>query len=288
MSDYDDFAEAIMRHAKSGEKRERSGQGPRPERHEIINAVNSDSYEAVEELLERGMNPNERIGYGNTALMLAVRYKPESVRALLKGGADPNLTNTSGETALMMAVQSGAEEIVDLLLDAGANTNVHDLFGNTPLTRAMEGGPRLAPIVRLLLRAGANPNNHAANRPPPLLRAVSNNQEYIMPLLNAGADVDVVDAQQQTPLMQLLWRRFDLEPVLKMIKMSKNINAKDGIGKSALVIAATNSYVVEDADKIMAVLQALMRAGADASHLLEFKESLNKAAKDYFLRGGYR
>jgi len=285
MSGYEDEAYAFMRAIQDMSKR------PRPEapsRGEMIEVINSDSFEAVEKLLERGMNPNDRLGSGITALMIAVRDKPESVRALLKGGANPNLTNTRGETALMMAIQSGGEEIVDLLLDAGANTNVHDQFGNTPLTRAMEGGPRLVPIVRLLLRAGANPNNHAVNQLPPLLRAVSNNPEFIVPLLNAGADVDVVDAQQQTPLMQLLRYRIDLEPVLKMIKMSKNIDAKNGVGKSALVIAATNRNAV-DADKIMPVLQALMMdAKADPTVLMDYKEQLNKAAKDYFMKGGYR
>lgn len=266
-----------------GVKRE---QTPRPERGEIIDAINSDSYSDVEELLERGMNPNERIGSGNTALMLAVRAGPESMRALLKGGANPNLTNTRGETALMMAVQMGTEETIDLLLDAGANVNVHDQFGNTPLTRAMERG-HSASVIQKLLRAGANPDNHPPNKSPPLLRSVLNNPEYIMPLLNAGADVDIMDETQTTPLMYLLRGNFDLDVALKMISMSKNINAKNPSGDSALVFAATNR-IVENADKIKPVLQALMMgAKADATVLMNYKDRFNKAAKDYFLKSGY-
>ena len=78
----------------------------------------------IEALLKKGANPNLRDSKtGETLLMLAATYsKPEVVQALIEGGADLNARNKSGRTALSLADNNNLwkEEVVALLKRRGA------------------------------------------------------------------------------------------------------------------------------------------------------------------------
>lgn len=75
------------------------------------------------------------------------------VRALLEEGADPNEPSALWTPLGVAADDAGSNDIVVLLLDAGADPNLSDPSGLRPLTRAMRFN---APDnVRTLLAAGA-------------------------------------------------------------------------------------------------------------------------------------
>lgn len=80
----------------------------------------------------------------------------EEIQNLLSGGADIHERNETGSTPLHLAVFSGSEEIVRMLLDAGANPNAQDLKGVTPLNTARSFNG-LEEISKILLGAGADP-----------------------------------------------------------------------------------------------------------------------------------
>lgn len=62
---------------------------------------------------------------GNTAIAYACKgMKPNIVRMLLNRGADPNIVNNLGMSPLMIASSGGYEDIVDMLLAHGANTEI--------------------------------------------------------------------------------------------------------------------------------------------------------------------
>jgi len=69
---------------------------------------------------------------------------------LLKHGADVNVVDAkNGNTALMLAANRGLIGIVELLLAAGANTNIRAKDGWTALTAAeMIGDTEIADIIR--------------------------------------------------------------------------------------------------------------------------------------------
>lgn len=107
-------------------------------------------------LIENGADVNQIIlETGETPLHAALCTSDRTVydlvlRVLLRRGADPNRatkpgvetgafmrdSRTKGETALHRAAAFGTDETIDLLLQAGANVDVKDMNGDSPLTWA--------------------------------------------------------------------------------------------------------------------------------------------------------
>jgi len=109
--------------------------------------------------LSHGANLKDTNRYGGTALIPAAeKGHPENVRLLLEAGVDPNHVNRLGWTALLEAViltDGGPvyQEIVADLIKGGADVNLADGEGVTPLAHARSRG--YAEIAKLLEAAGA-------------------------------------------------------------------------------------------------------------------------------------
>jgi uncharacterized protein len=81
---------------------------------------------------------------GLTPLLYAARGGCQGcVESLLKGGADIDLPNPDGMTPLMMAIDNSHYNVARYLLDHGANPHTWDWWGRTPLYVVvnMRGGP---------------------------------------------------------------------------------------------------------------------------------------------------
>lgn len=74
-------------------------------------------------------------------LALAIQSSDSNqVRKLLAAGADVNVVNKYGWTPLMIASQYGNTSIIKILLEAGADINVRTPMGVTPLSIATQNG----------------------------------------------------------------------------------------------------------------------------------------------------
>lgn len=121
-------------------------------------------------LLAAGAPPDARApGCGRTALHVAVgaaRWRPDAAAAtalaLLRGGADVDARCAAGKTPLIEAVSTGCEELVDMLLAAGADVSAtapgrdergERLFDYSALYLALYTNRQR--IVEMLLSAGA-------------------------------------------------------------------------------------------------------------------------------------
>ena len=120
----------------------------------------------------------------------AERGEEEAVLAYLEGGGRADATyergGVSGLTLLMRAAQEGHERVVELLLQHGAEINLHSSNGLTALmTAANQGDERL---VELLIRRGAeiNPQNNKGGTA--LMAAARNGHERVVELLLRRAD----------------------------------------------------------------------------------------------------
>lgn len=94
---------------------------------------------------------------GETALhIVAKRGDTLYTRFLLQKGANPNLRDAKGNTPLLLAVTAGQESVVLLLIAGKANVNLGNAAGETPLIRAVQY--RQFGMIRDLLAAGADPD----------------------------------------------------------------------------------------------------------------------------------
>jgi len=111
----------------------------------------------VESLLKKGADPNERAPSGHAPLHEAMKADPEISRLLLKYGADPNIRiqNASSNrwTPIFFAAYYGRDDLIEILLNAGAKADVTDAFGRTPLYYAKQKNKPKA--AALLNRAGS-------------------------------------------------------------------------------------------------------------------------------------
>ena len=113
----------------------------------------------------------------------------EIVNLLLQAGADVNAKSEDGTTVLMLAAYSKEPDVVNILLEAGADVNARDADGKTALhSAAAKGDPR---IIRTLLQSGADVNAKVAGGfnvgMTPLIFARTPVAAKV--LLDAGADI---------------------------------------------------------------------------------------------------
>ena len=204
----------------------------------LSQAVWDNDLSAVKTALEAGRRDD-------LAFDLAVsRNQVEMVEAFLKHGADPNFSTTPDSTPLGVAAFSGSNEIVDLLLKAGADLQAVDSGGQTVLSTACMS-PGNNKTVALLLAAGANPKKADNSGATPLhFCAMFGDAEILNTLLDAGVDVNAVDDSGLTPLMYSTAEGDDdIDKLKLLIKAGADLDARDERGRSALDMSKENSGV---------------------------------------------
>lgn len=116
-------------------------------------------------LVKYGADPNYATKTGRTVLMNAAanNSNPKVIEKLIELGADVN-ANTYNSTALIYAInrklypnskfdKKAKHELITVLLDAGADVNMADTFGDTPLKHAKKNSDK--DIAKLLISYGA-------------------------------------------------------------------------------------------------------------------------------------
>lgn len=99
------------------------------------------------------------IATGDTALhIVADRDDTSWIKFLLQNGANPNIANKNGVTPIMIAAAKGNLDGVDALLNRGARIDDQDGLGETPLISAIHR--RDVEMVKLLLAKGADPERN--------------------------------------------------------------------------------------------------------------------------------
>jgi ankyrin repeat protein len=226
----------------------------------LIWAAAEDHPEAIKALVARGADvngrsnpltfPREEYGDGKSArltvlpkgnwvpLMYAARQNATgALKALAESGANLNATDPDNMTALNLAIINAHYDAAALLLDLGADPNIGDVTGMTPLYAAVDmstfadtpGRPtpkasgRLdaVGIVKALLEHRANPN---AVLSAPILVRVHDRGDGT---LGAGA----------TPLMRAA-KKGDVETMRLLLTHGADPKSRTKVGTEALMFAS--------------------------------------------------
>lgn len=277
----------------------------------LLLAVKRGDAERVNQLLRQRIGANTVDARGVPAVAWATfAGGPDVIKLLLNAGARVQ-DKSGGRLALLIYLAEGAiragirAEVVDQLIEAGADVNASSSYLGTVLTKAILYVPHSLSLKTLgaLIKAGANVNTPGNGGLTPLMLAASNNQRELLDLLlNAGAksSIHAKDLAGQSALhhaaggyrdsslaivniliangaivteansagetpLMLAAKWTSLETIQTLLKAGAAINAKDNQGQTALIYAS-RAYYEPNRDSAPAV-RLLLANGARVNDL---------------------
>lgn len=158
----------------------------------LLLATADNRIEIAHALIAAGANVNQKNLIQDSPYLLAgASGRNEILQLTLAHGADLKSTNRYGGTALIPACERGHVDTVRLLIQAGVDPDHVNRLGWTCLMEAIvlsDGGPAHQQVVAQLIAAGADLNLPDKNGLSPLQQAQQRGQTAIAKLLrDAGA-----------------------------------------------------------------------------------------------------
>lgn len=167
----------------------------------LVESVIRSNHSSVLLLLKRGADPDAKAEGGMSALMFAAEIGDTMlVKLLVLNGADLELTQVEGTTPLLVAVLNQHFRVAQYLLEKGANPNHQDDYkGNGLLYAAAMNDYQMAD---LLLYYDASDTIRDSDGNTALMTAVFfGNTETVDVLLQNSLGPDGTDKNKNTPLM---------------------------------------------------------------------------------------
>lgn len=157
--------------------------------HELGIAIENRDYGAMREYLSgwNRVNPNSRYNLGTLLFPLYQAVMQDdltAVQILVNAGANVNQQQANGEFALAIAANRGDAQIVEYLLQNGANPNLR-----TGSMVALSFAST-AEVVNILLRYGADPNMPDSDGDAPIVEQVcSGRWDVVEALIKGGTNL---------------------------------------------------------------------------------------------------
>lgn len=216
---------------------------------------------------------NETNRDGMTALHLAVKNrKINLVNALLQLGADPNIANAKGNTPLVTALDDRQNDMAKVLIQHGADPTVKDMQGMTALMWVAYYGYK--DILMQMIDKVPSLNSRDKKGYTALMMACeAGHKEIVSELIQHGANMNIRDNSGATALH---WSLQDNQTdiALELISRGANLNAKDKDGNTPLM------WTVYNKNEIVAKELIIQNAN------LEEKDSIGNTALMYAAQTG--
>jgi ankyrin repeat protein len=240
----------------------------------LMTASRTGNPEAVKLLVNHGAEVNAQESWlGETALMwAAAQNHAAAIRVLLERGAKPDIASNlttykrkvggqtvlprGGFTAAMYAAREGALDAIGALADGGANLNLADPDGSTPLILAIINAHY--DVAALLAEKGADLDRADSTGMTPLYAAVDMNTLQFMHGRPTSRPSGQLDSVELIKALVARGAKPDLALTAPTLQRHNNgPNQNLGEGTTPLMRAAKSGDV--------AVMRLLLAAGADAT-----------------------
>jgi len=220
----------------------------------IVLVAGSGDAERLRSLIADGADLAQSGVDGQTALhRAAMAGALDAMRLLLDAGADVNAVDRRGYNVLLAAAAAGQVDAVDLLLRHGVDVNATDKFGRSALHLAGNYG-RLE-VARRLLAAGADFTGNPVAGSPIHGAAAAGAVELVALLLDAGEDINRLDARYKAPPLYLAATYDRREVVAFLLERGADLSIRMKHNRTPLDIAVENGHVE--------VARLLVEHGAD-------------------------
>jgi ankyrin repeat protein len=178
-------------------------------------------------------------------LLVAATYKSGlAAAALVDGGANPNVADRGGNTPLHTAAQLGDVELVKKLLAKGADANARTAKSDFAGRGGGGGGFRVV----------------AGEQTPLLVAARANRPEAVRALVAGGADPKL-KAQDGTTLLMAAAGSGHVEMVRYAYELDSDVKAKTNTGSTVMHATVTGTMALSTQPEICKVIQFLADKG---------------------------
>lgn len=202
-------------------------------------AARSGLLEAVKELVAReaDLQASDEAGW---CPLLRAMDNYEVSEFLITSGAEVNVVNKRGDSPLMMAAMVGPPALVELLLEHGADLNMANEDGVDPLGFAAENGR--TENIRLLIKKGAQINRRGKQGQTALhLAAANGHTEAMKALIEGGADLNIPAQGGAQPIHFATY--FGNIPALELlVAHGADVTRTTKDGETVLELSARRGY----------------------------------------------
>lgn len=191
-------------------------------------------------LLNHGYSPIEPC-LGNTILHMAAELGyVDMVELLLDSGADPNIQDCLGSTPLICAAWSNSMDVMKLLLSRSVDVNIQDSNGHTALHFVARSGND--EMLRHLYSWGAVVKMNSLNETPLHYAAADGHGQLVETLIGFGAEKEARTNYGNTPLLVAVHLGM-ADAVRALLRNGADMTVVNRKLKTALHLAAHFDYV---------------------------------------------